>query len=295
MQAETEHILERVKQTKNVTNHRGKITKRQTRILPHRERRERETEKKWIDDVLNQPPWAMKDVSGEGRAALVRRRNRLEDEAAEYYPPTDLTGSTRDALAKYAEELKSEWREGMPTAETMRRNPAGAVDMHMKWEAKNKEKIIQWKNCMRLLEPENEDKDFTNIERFRPSGLSPDAAASFMMGAQIPGHFAMTPLAKANWPENMPQYGTADTAMKQVERREMVEDMVERGLVEPEPDRIAALEETIKKLQAQLSTKAIVETQTRKRGRRGWTPEQRQAARERTMARLQAKQTETGE
>lgn len=261
MSAETEHILERLKQTKNVTNKRGKILKKQTRFLSHRERTEREKEKGELEGFLGQPPWAMKDVSQEGVATLRRRLHRLEDEAEEYYPPA-VSGETKDKVWKYCEQLRSEWMEGMPTQEVMRRNPAGAVDMHTRWENRrhgdgftNKEKIRMWKSGMRVVEPDNDEKDYTNIERFRPSGLSPDAAASFMMSGQIPGHFAQSALAKANWPENMPQFGTADSALKQAERNEIADGMVARGYVPA--SELEALKAEIKKMQEQMSASQI--------------------------------------
>ena len=97
----------------------------------------------------------------------------------------------------------------------MRRNPPGAVDMHTKWEAQNKARIIEWKNLKRALDPENEEKDYTNVEMLRTSGMSPETAASFMMNAQIPGNFGMTALAKSNCPAGMPENGTLYTPMKQ--------------------------------------------------------------------------------
>ena len=38
-----------------------------------------------------------------------------------------------------------------------------------------------------------------NLEPFRPT-ISPTGISTFMGDAQIPGHFAMSPQAKANWP-----------------------------------------------------------------------------------------------
>mgnify|MGYP001589631919 CR=1 FL=1 len=280
MSAEAEHILKRLNQTRNVTNKRGKIIQKETRILPYRERAEREKEKTDLKGFLSQPPWAMKDVSQEGLASLKRRLNRLEDEAEEYYPPTDLSGQTKDALYKQCEQWKAEWMEGMPTQEVMRRNPAGAVDMHMKWEKKTKNIIKKWKNGMRILEPENEDKDYTNIERFRPSGLSPETlAASFMANAQIPGNFAMSSLAKANWPLGDPK---VDTPLKHAERNEIAEEMITNGFVPVE--QFEALKAEIKKMQEQISRKEV----KTKEGR-SWTEEQKQAARERLAKAREAK------
>lgn len=289
MKADTEHFLKHVTKTRNQTGKRGKLIEKQTRFLTAKERKNRQGEKDWIDSILSQPPWVLKDMTQDRRADLTRRRNYLEEDLEDNSPPTDISPETKDALYKFQKELEERIRSGMPTAEAMRRNPPGAVDAHMRWEKTNKDQIITWKNVKRLLDPENEEKDYTNVETLRPSGLSPETiASSFMVNAQIPGVFGMTRLAKANWPESMPEHGTVDTPMKQAERRELVEEMVSTGVV-PE-DRVAQLEAEIKKLQQRLAEKEVRKTVKRK-----LTEEQRKAVGERLAAARKAKKHSQGE
>jgi len=93
---------------------------------------------------------------------------------------------------------------------TMRRNPAGAVDAFRRGEGSKatKHKIGTWKRAMRAIDPYNTDRDYTNIERFRAEGSNADGTSTFMGDAQIPGKFAMTPAAKANWPLGEPTVTT---------------------------------------------------------------------------------------
>ena len=64
--------------------------------------------------------------------------------------------------------------------------------------------------------------------RFRPELIhATGGVGTFMPGAQIPGNFAMTPLAKENWPLGEPK---VDTPLKQAQKRERT------------PAQIAALE-----------------------------------------------------
>ena len=229
------------------------------RYLTFRERKAREQEKDWIGGILNQPAWALKDLTSERRGNLVRRRNHLEDDLEENAPPTDLSGATKNSLYQEQKEIEAQIRDGMPTVEVMRRNPPGAVDMHIRWETRNKDRILRWKNLKRLQDPDNEEKDFTNVEMLRPSGITQGMATDFMMGAQIPGHFSMTPLAKANWPENMPEHGTVDSPMKHAEREEIVEAMVGQGLAKQ--SEVEELKAIIKELQAQVADHADKKSQ----------------------------------
>lgn len=96
--------------------------------------------------------------------------------------------------------------------EVMRRNPAGAVGAYQRGEAsrEGKRDILVWKKARRRLRPTETDPDYTNVEVYRPSLAAPGAAApTFMADAQIPGAFAMSPAAKANWPLGAPAVRTA--------------------------------------------------------------------------------------
>lgn len=83
------------------------------------------------------------------------------------------------------------------------RNPPGAVGhqlRHGEFSTPFKDAALIWKRGMRALEPDNDDPDFTNYARYQRPGVRPDGTASFQPEAQRPGNFAMSPLAKANWP-----------------------------------------------------------------------------------------------
>ncbi len=248
---ETEQVMERLRQNHNVTDNRGRILAKQTRFLTFKERTARNDELKFISGTLNQPAWVNKGLTGETMKTLTKRRNHLEDDLKDNAPP-EIESATRDALYIYQKDLEEKIAEGMPTQEVMDRNPVGAVDMHTKWEQANKARIRTWKNVCRLIEPDNDQKDYTNVERLRKSGLTPDMAASFMMTGQLPGNFAMSPLAKANWPLGEPKI---DTPLKTAERIEVADEIIAKGYV-PESQH-EELKAELKKLQEQVSLKDI--------------------------------------
>lgn len=254
-QTEVEHITNLVRQTRNATDKRGRLTQRATRFLRPKERKQREEEKQQIDGVLKAPPWATKDLTETARSRMQQRYRALEDDLEDNSPPI-VSGQTKDALVGRLRELEENIRGGMPTVEVMRRNPPGAVDMHDRWAKRTKDMQIERKNILKVIDPDNEDKDYCSVEMLRPSGITQDMAASYMMGAQIPGHFAMTPLAKANWPEGMPEYGTANSAWKQAEAREPSAEISSAAMD-------AQLKE-LEDLRAQLKVKEELEDENRK-------------------------------
>ena len=141
--------------------------------------------------------------------------------------PRPLDGETKDKVAALAKDImENEIRPTMLTREEMRRNPAGSVGKFLQQEnsRSTKQKIQLWKRAMLALtagDGENEDPDVANIEKFRPEKIhDTGGTATFMPGAQIPGNFAMTPLAKENWPLGEPQ---VETPLKQAQKREMSE------------------------------------------------------------------------
>ena len=258
MTVDTEHLMERLQQNRNLTDQRGRMLPggKQTRFLTYKERKSREDELVFLDGNLNQPTWINKGMPPEARKALVNRRNHIEDDLKENAPPDDITGGQRDAINKLMKEQEEKIRSSLLSSVVMRRNPAGAVDRYKKGEGSQEIKTATQirRNCLRLLDRDNDDKDYGNNELLRPSGVTEDMATSMMLNSQIPGHHAMTSLAKMNWPENMPEYGTVDSALKQVERRELTEQVAqEEGITDPAE--IEKLKERIKTLQLELSVK----------------------------------------
>ena len=139
-----------------------------------------------------------------------------------------VQGERKDTIAKLADEvMESVIRPALVPREDMRRNPAGAVGRFMRQENAKpiKHAVQQWKRAQLVLEPGNEDPDLANVERFRPERIHDTGGVStFMPGAQIPGNFAMTPQAKANWPLGEP---TVETPLKQAQKRERTPAQVE--------------------------------------------------------------------
>jgi hypothetical protein len=235
VQAEAEKVLREVSQVKNVTDSRGRLVTKAKRYLKNHERRSRQDELDHIGQVLDKSNWAQATMTAEGRQLLAKRRRALEDQLEDGTPP-QVSGETKDVLSKRLQELNETMRIGMPTVEEMRRNPAGAVDKHRRWEAANKVRKLERDNVLHLLNPDDDSKDLTNIEMIRPSGLIPGGASTFMADAQIPGHFAMTPLAKENWPLGEAK---VDNPLAQAARRELDEQEYENYL------RLKALEEDL--------------------------------------------------
>ena len=158
-------------------------------------------------------------VTGHSRGGAQQRVRQIQRALDEGAPKPIPDPGRANRVKRLADAIVSEViAPALLTRAQMRRNPATAVDHYRRTEATKpwKHAVFQWRRAMRALDPTNDGIDFTNYEQFRQEGEGPGGAATFMVGAQIPGHLAMTPQAKANWPLGEP---TADTALKQVERR----------------------------------------------------------------------------
>jgi hypothetical protein len=219
MSVEAQAIIDQAKQVHNQSAN-GRLVTKATRFMTHRERTERQAELERVEETLSPANVAASVLSQDGRAQLARYRSHLKHDLQQNSPPADVSGETKDAIARETDVLASKIREGMLTQEEMRRNPSGAIGRHMRWERTHKADILAWKNLRRALEPDNDDPDLANIERLRPSAVVPGAAPTFMADAQIPGVFAMSSQAKANWPLGDPK---VETPLSQAERRELEE------------------------------------------------------------------------
>ena len=62
-------------------------------------------------------------------------------------------------------QLTKEIQVGMPTAESMRKAPPGAVKDHLAWERTNKARIAEWKNLQLRL---RKGPEVASLERIRP-------------------------------------------------------------------------------------------------------------------------------
>jgi hypothetical protein len=217
---DVQKILTEAASVHNITDKRGKLKTKATRWLRKKERESKEEERDRIKAQLS--------YTGPGAGSADQKANAAKwmhhlDEDLEDNSPPPLTKDQQDAAYKREQELTAFIKEGMLTQEEMRRNPVSAVDRHMKWEAAKKSAILEWKNLRILLNAEAREQDLANVETLRPSQAATSgmlASSSFMPDAQIPGVFGMTPLAKQNWPEAMPEYGTVNSPLAQAAARE---------------------------------------------------------------------------
>lgn len=156
------------------------------------------------EDMLKQ---AKPEDRGAINANINRTRRQLDSQS-----PVPLTAKEKDTLNALEKKLLKRITTNMPPEEVMRKNPAGAIDWHMKWEKINKPLIGMWKNCKIQLNPDSSDKDLSNLERYRPSG----AVDRLRTDAQISGVMSYGAVDQENWdaifttPEN--------TALAQVKR-----------------------------------------------------------------------------
>lgn len=124
------------------------------------------------------------------RGAMVKQLRSISD-MLEKQAPKSYESNELDAAKKRETQLLNDILQGMPTQAEMRKNPAGAVDKHRQWEARNKKKILEWKNIRLRLHASGaidgalpNSGDVANLERFRPSG---GAMELNMDNCQIPG------------------------------------------------------------------------------------------------------------
>lgn len=184
-----------------------------TNLLRYHQREQLKGEIKQSEDML---PHAKPEERGAILAGITRSKKQLDSQS-----PGLLTGKEKDTLNNLEKKLRSRIVSNMPTAEVMRKNPAGAVDWHQKWEKVNKPLIRMWKNAMIQLNPDNSDRDLSNIERYRPSGQTDRMRTD----AQIPGLMSYGSVPEENWPFDAP----TNTALEQV-KKHYDEDLAENDV-----------------------------------------------------------------
>ena len=142
-------------------------------LRPHQvEQTEREVGR--LESTLNAPPHIASAIQDRGE--MVRQLRSLKRDLETQSPKP--YGADLDAAVARSEQLKEEILLGMPTGREMRRNMAGATDKHRKWEARNKPKILEWKNIqLRLhagghLDELRDATDIANFEKHRPVDAS---------------------------------------------------------------------------------------------------------------------------
>lgn len=151
--------------------------------------------------------------NSQDRGQVTQRIKRLKT-SLETQSPQALSGAVKDKLAKRAKDIEDRILPGMPSKEEMRKNPAGMVGQHMRWEKGNKPDIMELKNIYQMLEPDSDDPDLSNIERLRPEG----AQDRVRLDAQIPGKMNYRTVPQENWDTAFEGKGPENTALKQAER-----------------------------------------------------------------------------
>ena len=156
-------------------------------------RAERQAEAEELEGVLSDP-YARKRITNPD--VLKRRAAATRRDLVTQTPPA-TTARQRDKLLALTRACEASIREGMPTAQEMRRNPPGVADRHRRWDRAKKLSVLLWKSARQILDPHNDDKDYLNVETLRRQGMTnnPD------VDAQIGGVFALTPQAKDNYDE----------------------------------------------------------------------------------------------
>lgn len=130
---------------------------------------------KSLDAKLSNP---LIQDKGQVRKQLQQAKKLFDQQA----PRAPETSEEEGRMVRRSRELLNEILQGMPSQEEMRKAPAGAVDKHMRWERRNKPKIMEWKHIQRRLTAGSNERDAANLERFRPTSSTLN-----MDSAQIPG------------------------------------------------------------------------------------------------------------
>lgn len=194
-------------------------------LLRHHQREEINQEISDIDSSLSSDN-PFRHRSGPDVAEARARSRRLKKQVADYSPP-ELTGGAKDKLSARIQYLEEKILQGMPTQEEMRKNPAGMVGKHMRWEKANKKHIIEWKNAQIMREPDSNDPDLANFERLRPSG----EMDRLRTDAQIGGHMTFSNIPEEVWRKIFPNgpYSALEQAKKvQAEQVEQAVDKVDK-------------------------------------------------------------------
>lgn len=130
---------------------------------------------KSLEAKLNNPL-----IQDKGQVMKQLRQARDLTEMQTPKPPQDVEEEGR--MVARSKELLGKILEGMPSQEEMRKAPPGAVEKHRSWEARNKPRIMEWKNLQLRLNAGTSDRDVANLEKYRPKGSSLN-----MDSALIPG------------------------------------------------------------------------------------------------------------
>ncbi len=143
-------------------------------------------EKRRLSETLNAPPHLRRAIQD---PALMAKTLRNIEKSLNEDSPVAYQGPDLDKAVKRAAELKAMIQADMCTQAEMRRNPPGALDKHIAFEAKHEDNILEYKNIQKRLLAAGalpsalSERSASNIEMFRPAGGSGELN---MDNAQIP-------------------------------------------------------------------------------------------------------------
>lgn len=124
----------------------------------------------------------------EDKGEVSRQLRRAVQDFEKQAPVAPSNPDEEGRMVKRSRELLDKILVGMPSQEEMRKAPPGAVEKHMKWEARNKPRIMEWRHIMRRLTAGSSDRDAANLELHRPTRSTLN-----MDSAQIPGAMYFMP------------------------------------------------------------------------------------------------------
>lgn len=153
------------------------------------------------------------------KGAVRTRIRTLKQQFEQQAPRQVVDGKVKDAMAKEAQGLLDQILPGMLSQEEMRKNPAGSVDKHLRWERANKPKIIRWKKLQCMLNADGSnagtwDRDAANLERFRPQGVQD----RFRTDAQISGKMSYGSVPEEKWEGVFGTVNPPNSALEQAKR-----------------------------------------------------------------------------
>lgn len=124
----------------------------------------------------------------------IRFQNEQRKKLLAQQSPRPLTPEEHDKLQKEERVLLADIREGMVSKSEQRRSPANEPGLRQRirrWHDAKKAKIVRWKNARILLEPDSDDADLCNLERYRPEG----ALEAATLNAAVPGYMGFSDIA----------------------------------------------------------------------------------------------------
>ena len=205
----------------------------------------------------------------EARAQLIRLRKTTMDQLPK--PPADA--AEEDRMVKRSKELLEHIvDDGMLSQAEMRACPPGAPDAHLAWERRHKAHILEWKNLQLRLRPG--EREAANLERHRPTANRLNLDNAYVDRKMMFGVEAVETVAVVFSDEEL-------IALKALDFDEHARvgsmDNGERKIWKK------AITLFMNRVQSEKNQKQPIG----KKGKREWTNEQRQAARDR-MAKARA-------